>query len=67
MKELERDKILMEVHKNVGETLGIAKSNRYRIQELETSKVSWKAFTSIGSIVVAMALGVSKFIFERGQ
>jgi hypothetical protein len=56
----------MEIHKTVGENLGLSKSNRYRIQELESSKVSWKALTTIGSFAIAILIGVGKFLFDRG-
>ena len=66
MKAADRDKILLAIHKDVGETLGISKSNRFRIQSLESSKVSWKALSSIGGFVIAISVGIGKFLFDRG-
>ena len=66
MKASDRDKILMEIHQTIGEVVGLAKSNRHRIGALESSKISWKAFTSIGSLVIALLIGVGKFLFDRG-
>jgi hypothetical protein len=56
----------MEIHQTIGEVVGLAKSNRHRIQTLESSKISWKAFTSIGSLAIAILVGVGKFLFDRG-
>ena len=66
MRAADRDRILMAIHKDVGENLGLTKGNTYRIEQLESSKVSWKAFTSIGSFAIAILIGVGKFLFDRG-
>ena len=67
MNNTDRDKILIDVSASVGRIEGSLSGVNERIKHLETSKVSWKAFTSIGSIVLGLVLTASKFLFERGQ
>ena len=62
----ERDTLLVKMSGSVGRVEGKLDGITSQISHLERSKVSWRAFASIGSIFMAGMIGVGRWLFDRG-